>query len=336
MSRYPSKTRSGRCLPFAIRRGASIASMVLLVGSSNIADAGIISDWVASKRAPAPDTTDPQAGTQTDSRLMQRWMTREKSPFTSGALESSTASVGDKGWEKTKVAPDPVSEAEFNAAKRLFDANQFDKAEPLLAALAKREMKKGSPWGEKAQYFLAETQYRRQRYSAANDSYQLLIKKYPGTEYRDKLIAREYQIAQIWLADEDPKAKPLTWREHFEGKAPLLDSKGYAIKTLEHVRLHDPQGPLADVAALRTADHYHSVGDYEQAAVFYDQLLAEHPKSELRERAQLSSIDAKIKGYIGPSTTLRVWNPPEKRSSGPWQNSPNARRATSSSTTPST
>ena len=63
---------------------------------------------------------------------------------------------------------------------------------------------------------------------------------------------------------------------------------------------HDPQGPLADDAALRTADHYHTVGDYETAAVYYDQLLTEHPKSPLRERAQLSSIDAKMKGYIGP------------------------------------
>ena len=300
MGQYPSKLRSGRRLARAARRGASVAAILLMVGSP--AHAGAISDWIAAMRAPAPDMSNPQGDVRTDGRLMDRWMTREKSPFTSRSLDSSSVILGEKGWEKTKVAPDPISEAEFAAAKKLFDAGQFDKAEPLFSALAKREVKKGTPWGEKAQFFLAENQFRREHYTDANDNYQLLIKKYPGTEYRDKLVAREYQIAQMWLADDDPKskAKPMTWRSRFDGHAPLLDPKGYAIKTLEHVRLHDPQGPLADVAALRTADHYHSVGDYEQAAVFYDQLLTEHAKSPLRERAQLSSIDAKLKGYIGP------------------------------------
>ena len=127
-----------------------------------------------------------------------------------------------------------------------------------------------------------------------------MIKKYPGTQYVDEVVAREFQIAQLWLSTEDPKAKPLPWRSRLDGRQPLLDTSSYAVKALDHVRLHDPQGPLADDAALRTADHYHTAGDYETAAVYYDQLLAEHPKSPLRERAQLSSIDAKMKGYIGP------------------------------------
>ncbi len=49
--------------------------------------------------------------------------------------------------------------------------SNIDKAEPILAALANRELKKGTPWGEKAQYFLAETQYRRRSIVAANDNF---------------------------------------------------------------------------------------------------------------------------------------------------------------------
>ena len=114
------------------------------------------------------------------------------------------------------------------------------------------------------------------------------------------MVAREYEIAQIWLADEDPKAKPLPFRARLDGRAPFIDPKGYAIKALENVRIHDSNGPLADYATLRTADHFHAAGDYEQSAIYYDQLLTDYPKSPLRERAQLSAIDAKIKGYIGP------------------------------------
>lgn len=293
------QTRQERRRARAPRRAASIVALVLLGGP--VAEGGAIADWFAAAKAPAPDTTTPDRELRTQGRLMDRWMTRDKSPFTTESLDSSSALVGERGWEKTRVAPDPVSEAEFAAAKKSFDAKDYRKAEPLFAALAKREVRKGTPWGARAQYFLAETQFQRKDYNAALESYQWLLKKYPGeSENRDKVIARGYEIAMIWLADDDPKAKPTPMMARFDGRAPLLDRKGYAVKALEWVRLHDPNGPLADHAALRTADHYHAVGDYEQAAVFYDQLLTEHAKSPLRERAMLSSIDAKIKGYVGP------------------------------------
>ena len=299
MDSAASNSRSVLRLARIVRRGVSIASLTLLAGSP--ASAGQIADWFAAVRAPAPDTVTPDSDKRTNGRLMDRWMTRNKSPFTTESMDSSSTYFGEKGWEKSKVVPDPVSEAEFAAAKKLFDAKQFDKAEPLFAALAKREVKKGTIWGAKAQYYLAESQFQREKYKAANENFQWLLKKYPGEkDYLDRVVAREYQIAQKWLADDDPKVKPISWRARFAGQAPLLDSKGYAVKTLEHVRLHDPNGPLADHAALRTADHFHAAGDYEQAAMFYDQLLIDHDKSPLRERAQLSSIDAKIKGYIGP------------------------------------
>ena len=293
------RPRTRRSVVGLVRTSATVAALIGVTASAT--QAGGISEWFSAMKAPAPDTIKPEADTKTNGRLMDRWMTKDKSPFTTETMEASSALYGDKGWDKTKSAPDPVSQAEFEVARKLFDAGDYPRAEPLFAALAKREVKKGSPWGAKAQFYLAETQFRRERYTAANDNFQYLLKKYPGeSEYKDRVIAREYQIAQIWLADDDPKAKPLPFRAHLDGRAPLIDPKGYAIKTLEHVRLHDSNGPLADHATLRTADHYHANGDYEQAAIYYDQLLTDYAKSPLRERAQLSAIDAKIKGYVGP------------------------------------
>jgi outer membrane protein assembly factor BamD (BamD/ComL family) len=293
-----SISRSRRRLARLTRRGLAVATLLATFGPA--AQAGVIADWIADRTAPRA-MNDPDSDGKTDKTLISRWLSGERTPFSStGSMGDSSVYLGQKGWEKTKSAPDPISEAEYTAAKKLFDKGDYKGAEKILAALAKREVKKGSPWGEKAQYWLAEVQFRQQKYVAANDNYELLIKKYPGTEYIDKLVAREYQIAQLWLSGEDPKAKPMDWKSHFDGRQPFLDTTGYAVKALDHVRLHDPQGPLADDAALRTADHFHTVHDYESAAVYYDQLIVEHPKSEYKERAMLSSIDAKMKGYIGP------------------------------------
>jgi hypothetical protein len=40
--------------------------------------------------------------------------------------------------------------------------------------------------------------------------------------------------------------------------------------------------------------------DYESAAMYYDQLSTDHPKSPYLQRAQHAAIDARIKGYLGP------------------------------------
>ena len=279
------------------RRGLAVAA--LLAAAAPPAGAGPIADWIANRTAPAAMNTQASDGT-TDKTLITRWLSRDRTPFSSGKFGDTSVFLGQKGWEKTKAVADPAAEAEFVVAKKQFDAGNYAAAEKLFAPLAKREVKKGTPWGEKAQFWMAETQFRLEHYVTAHDSYELLIKKYPGTEYVDKLVAREYQIAQLWLSHEDPKAKPLDWKSHFDGRQPVVDTDGYAVKALDHVRLHDPQGPLADDAALRTADHFHAIGDYESAAIYYDQLITEHPKSDFKERAQLSSIDAKMKGYIGP------------------------------------
>ncbi len=280
--------------------GWILAALASLAAVDRPASAGVIADWFVKKVTPTPDKDGGIADTATDTRLMSRWMSKEKNPFTSGAMGQTSVLIGEKGWASTKQADDPQSKGEFALAKKFFDAQDYARADALLRPLAKRELKKGSAWGEKAQFYLAESQFFQKRYTDASDSYEVLYTTYNGTEFLDKLITREYQIAQIWLADDDPKGKPVSFKERVQGRAPVLDAHGYAIKNLEHVRMHDPLGPLADDATIRTADHYHAIGDFETAAVYYDQLVAEYPKSEYRERAQLSTIDAKVKGYIGP------------------------------------
>ena len=79
-----------------------------------------------------------------------------------------------------------------------------------------------------------------------------------------------------------------------------MDTGGYALAALEHVRQHDPTGPLADDALMRIADYHYNIADYDTAAEYYDQLIQNDPKSPFLQRAHMASIDAKMKAYIGP------------------------------------
>ncbi len=237
----------------------------------------------------------------TPGRYLTRYLNPMTTPHASAAKESKSLTLSNEGWKPVKVDPDPKADAALEAAVALYRQGKYSEADPQFVKIAKAQ--KGKPWGERAQFLLAESYFEQKKWNYANDAYEKLIKDYPGTEHVDRIVSREFAIAQKWLANSEGTAKPedkLTWTDAFTGGVPLVDSSGYAITALEHVRLHDPTGPLSDDAVLRLADHYHTSGDYETAATYYDQLVSDHPKSEHLQKAQLASIDSKLKAYSGP------------------------------------
>ena len=246
--------------------------------------------------------------------LLKRWLTPREpaagldgkspdAPDTPADRNPTGEIMGSNGWRPfAKPKIDPDAQKELDDAFALYQAGKLAEAESAFAKVAKA--RKETPWGEKAQFYLAETQFKRKKYVAAHDSFEKLAADYPGTQRMDDLVSREYEIAQIWLAQSDPKAKPedkLAWYTHFSGEQPLIDTRGMALKALEHVRHHAPDGPLADDAVMQIADYHMANADYETAAVYYDEMISSHPKSPFLRRAHLAAIDSRIKGYLGPA-----------------------------------
>ncbi len=208
------------------------------------------------------------------------------------------------GWKQAAdPEKNPEAAADEKAALALFEQGKLAEAETEFTRIAKK--RKETPWGEKAQYYAAECQFQRGNYVAAHTSYEKLFADYPGTDYIDKLVKREFAIADIWFKAGDPKAPPEMrekWNDRFTGRLPLIGVHDHAIQATEHVQHHDPGGPLADDAVMRLADYYYDQRNWELAAFHYDQLTSDPAfvKSPFIQRAQLASIDSKIKGYLGP------------------------------------
>jgi outer membrane protein assembly factor BamD (BamD/ComL family) len=311
MRRYPRSCGSSGS-PFSAARNARPASLAILLllvccgGCQSIVNP--ISQWRAAYdgnlvKGPTKEEMADASSPSDSQNLFERWITPRMSPASnSNAKSSSTLILGSDGWRPiAKPAPNPKADAEYQSALKLFQQGNLAEAENQFAKIAKS--RKGTPWGENAQYYLAETQYQRKKYFYAHDNFELLHKDYPATEYLDKLVSREFAIAHLWMAQDDPKTpKPeqIPWTGRFDGSRPLLDTQGYALKALEHVRHNDPSGPLADDAALEIAEFYMKRADYESAALYYDQLIADFPKSPFLQKAQHAAIDARMKAYLGP------------------------------------
>src|SRR5262249_51110657 len=216
----------------AFRLWALVLAMAPLVGCANFVSP--ITQWRTAydgnlfKKLSPEEMADASGGPADSTNLFQRWLSPRGNPaLKSTEPPASTLVLGSDGWRPmAKPAPDPEADAEFQAALKLFQQGNLEEAEKQFATIAKN--RKQTTWGENAQFYVAECQFQRKKYVAAHDSYEKLYADYPATNYKDKLARREYEIAQIWLAQTDPKSPPekkLPWTARFDGQLPIIDTQ---------------------------------------------------------------------------------------------------------------
>ena len=70
------------------------------------------------------------------------------------------------------------------------------------------------------------------------------------------------------------------------------------------MRMYDPTGPLADDSLMATAIAYFRRGQFENAALDFDQLRKEYPNSEHQKAAHISGTASQNARIPGKSTTI--------------------------------
>ena len=143
----------------------------------------------------------------------------------------SPSGIAADDAQKSQVPLTRTFDGDFERASTQFRLGRFTEAERQFAWIA--QVRQGTTWGERAQYYLAECQYQQAKYVATLESFKRLHRDYPATEYLDKLVSREYEIARIWLAQSDariPAGRKLSWLARLDGRLPLLDIRGSALR----------------------------------------------------------------------------------------------------------
>ena len=217
-----------------------------------------------------------------------------------GAMDAGT-DVQEPADRPLQAPPNVQLDGEIRSAPELFRLGRFAEAEPQFAWIA--AVRRGTSWGERALYHLAECQYQRKKYFAALLSFERLHTEYPATDYIEALVTREYEIAQLWITQVDPQApddKRLPWVARLDGRLPLFALRKFAVQALEHVRHNHPTGPLADDAAIKNADYYMKRHEFDTAAQYYAQFVVEYPKSPLWAYARRAAFHARIRSYLEP------------------------------------
>lgn len=229
------------------------------------------------------------------------WFKKTETP--SGPVDSMV--LRGAGLEPDKLGPDAPVYGELEGAKKLFQQNDFAKAQPVFAKLA-NNTKNPLPIAEEARYYEAECQRLTDDYRSAAATYKRLMKDFRHGQYTDQANRRLFDIANYWL--DDTRKLMEAYEEKREGKRsiilptsyvhmtkdkPMFDMEGHAVQCLEEVRLNDINGPLGEKALFYLATVKFFREDYREADYYYTQLYQTFPNSELAPKAVKQAIICK-------------------------------------------
>jgi outer membrane protein assembly factor BamD (BamD/ComL family) len=137
------------------------------------------------------------------------------------------------------------------------------------------------------------------RYPLANDFYEKLSKQYPNNRYMDLVDQRRFTIAQYWLGLN--RQMPDSWwaLNLTDKQRPWRDTRGYALRVFERIRVDDPTGRLSDDATLAAGNEHFTKGDFAKAESFYADLRKNYPTSEHQFTAHFLGLKSQLLSYRG-------------------------------------
>jgi outer membrane protein assembly factor BamD (BamD/ComL family) len=227
---------------------------------------------------------------------------------------------------KRETSGDPVAGLEeYNAARKIYDEQNYVAARKAFKAIVKKYKKKSEPIEEDAMFYVAECDFQLGRYPAAQDGYDELLKKYPSTKYLEQSVRRWYAIARYWLNSPKPASEiELTSFQEENGEErlnelreahdsgqprlkpnftdktrPFFDTPGRALQALRSVYLHDVSGPLAPEALMAQAMYYFRKRDYLEADHAFSQIRESYGQSKYVQAAYVLGAHASYKSYLG-------------------------------------
>ena len=208
----------------------------------------------------------PVARTRANRRSSRQRNVAERHRSSSRRTKAATASRRrSRGRATLAVAEEFYRQEEWEKAGKLFGKVADDKANPPLQA-------------ERARFYEGECLRMRHLYPDAMSTYNRLLMEFQRGVFREKAVARMYEIANYWLDDtraqldaEMQKAEGKRWFVpgnffHLTDKSkPSLDEEGHALKMLEQVYYNDPTGPYAEKALFAAGYVYFRRGNFQRS-----------------------------------------------------------------------
>ncbi|TAL69170.1 MAG: outer membrane protein assembly factor BamD [Bacteroidetes bacterium] len=194
------------------------------------------------------------------------------------------------GCSSTKQHDVKSAEETFNEAMELFKDEDYLEAEKLFELI--RLQYSASQFADDAQFYLAESNFKRREFIYAAYNYNMLRKIYPHSEYTKKSLFQSgmcyYKLSPAYDRDQDYTVKAIQSFSEFQTIYP--DDSLY-VQATGIIR------ELRDKLAHReyfTAELYRKMFSPESAIIYYDSVINDYPDTEYYEPAIYGKIEVLI------------------------------------------
>ncbi|MDD3905926.1 MAG: outer membrane protein assembly factor BamD [Candidatus Omnitrophica bacterium] len=209
--------------------------------------------------------------------------------FSNTALAYWVWTPGTKKFINPKNAVKDTPKEQFEWAMTFYNSKDFQRAATEFEKLTKQY--EYSEYASKSQYYVGLCYESMNKFFIAYQNYQKAIDNFPHIENLDEIVAREFNIANMFMVKESPKVLG----------ADILTSLDRAIEIYKKVVENAPYGRLADEAQFRMGLATKKAERYDEAIQAFQKILDDYPTSTFVDKAKFEVADCAYKASLKPA-----------------------------------
>ena len=196
---------------------------------------------------------------------------------------------GTKKFINPKNAVKDTPKEQFEWGMSFYNAKDYQRAAAEFEKLTKQY--EYSEYASKAQYYIGLCYENMNKFYIAYQNYQKAIDNFPHIENMDEIVAREYNIANMFSEKESPKVVGTS----------IMTSTDRAIEIYKKVVENAPYGRLADEAQFRMGQAMKKGDRYDEAIQAFQKILDDYPTSTFVDKAKFEVADCAYKASLKPA-----------------------------------
>jgi len=194
-----------------------------------------------------------------------------------------------KKFINPKYAVKDSPKEQFEWAMSFYESKDYPRAVTEFEKLTKHY--EYSEYASKAQYYVGLSYENMGKFFFAFQSYQKAIDNYPHIDNIEEIIARQFNIANIYATKDNPKILG----------ADVMAPTDRAIEIYKKVVDNAPYGKLADEAQFKMGETLKRAERFDEAIVAFQKIVDDYPTSQFADKAKYEVAECTYKASLQPA-----------------------------------
>tara|TARA_R110002050_G_scaffold71697_5_gene154149 strand:- start:26568 stop:27395 length:828 start_codon:yes stop_codon:yes gene_type:complete len=194
--------------------------------------------------------------------------------------------IGTACNNKSLIRPGEAINVSYDKAMNLYEKGKYNDAAQAFETVTR--LGRGTNYAQNAQFYLAESYFKDERFLLAASEYERFISYYPRDERREEVDYKRalsfFEQSPRYRLDQRPTGRAIELFQLFINNYPSSDRVTEAASKIDDLR-----NKLA-LKYLKSAEFYARIDMFKAAIIYYDLTIDQFPESKWAEEALVKQI----------------------------------------------